>query len=54
MNNDFNRAIDLAMKDLDISKQEAIAHLTMYMCGHGTTEDFKDYINYLIKTQRVD
>ena len=37
-----------AMKELDIPRKQAIAELTVYMCGHGTVEDFKDFINYLI------
>lgn len=38
-----------ATKELGISKKQAIAELTAYMCGHGSIEDFAEFINYLIK-----
>ena len=48
-NEHFEEAVQKAMKELGISRKSAIAELTVFMCGHGTIEDFRNYINYLIK-----
>ena len=46
---EFEKAVQKAMKEMKLSRKESIAELTVYMCGHGTIEDFRDFINYLIK-----
>lgn len=48
MNDNFEEVVQKAMKEMDISRKQAIAELAAYMCGHGTIEDFRDFINYLI------
>ncbi len=45
----IEKAIKTAMKELNISEKLAICGFLMYMCGHGTVDDFKDVINYSIK-----
>ena len=47
----IEKAIKRAMEEFEISKTTAIAGLLLYMCGHGTVDDFKDVINYSIKNQ---
>lgn len=51
MNGKFEEAIQKAMKELHISYKKAMGELVVYMCGHGTVEDFKDFINYYIQNQ---
>jgi len=51
MNGQFEEAIQKAMKELHISYKKAMGELVVYMCGHGTVEDFKDFINYYIQNQ---
>jgi len=48
----IEKAIRTAMEKLNISKKLAICGLLMYMCGHGTVDDFKDVINYCIKEEK--
>lgn len=48
---DFEKAITKATTELNISRKLAICELTVFMCGFGTIEDFKDFVNYLIKNQ---
>lgn len=48
---EFEKAVQEAMEKLQISRKKAIEGLMVFMCGHGTTEDFKDFINYYIKNQ---
>ena len=43
---DFDRAIKKAMKELKIPKQKALSYLMIFMTANGSTEDFKNYINY--------
>ena len=47
----FKKAIQKAMETLNISQKRAICELTVFMCGFGTVDDFKDFVNYLIKNQ---
>lgn len=49
---DFEKLISIAMKEMNISFKKAIAGLMVFMCGYGSTEDFKDFINYYIKNQK--
>jgi hypothetical protein len=48
---DFEKAINKAMEVLGISKKKAASELMIFMCGYGTVEDFKDYINWFITHQ---
>lgn len=48
---DFEKAVQKAMKELNISRKRAMYELTVFMCGFGTIDDFKDFVNYLIKNQ---
>ena len=50
---DFEKAVQKATKELKISRKRAICELTVFMCGFGSTDDFKDFVNYLIKNQEV-
>lgn len=50
---DYDQLVQKAMKELNISEKKAIAGLMIFMCGHGTIEDFKDFINYFIKKQHI-
>lgn len=47
----FELAIEKAMVKFKLSKKEAVGELTVFMCGHGTIEDFRDFVNYLIMHQ---
>lgn len=47
----IEKAIKTAMDKLNISEKLAICEFMVYMCGHGTVDEFKDVINYLIKKQ---
>ena len=49
----IEKAIRTAMEELNISKKIAIYEFLIYMCGHGTVDDFKDVINYYIKNQDI-
>lgn len=49
---EFEKAIQEAMAKLNISKKKAICELTVFICGFGTVDDFKDFMNYLIKNQK--
>ena len=44
-------AIRTAMEELNISEKRATLEFLLYMCGHGTVDDFKDIVNYYIKNQ---
>ena len=50
----IEKVITEAMEDPRISKKTATAGLLLYMCGHGTVDDFKDVINYTIKNQKKE
>ncbi len=47
----IEKAIQTVMTKLNISEKLAICEFLLYMCGHGTVDDFKDVVNYLIKNQ---
>ncbi len=49
---EFEKAVQKAMTELNISRKRAICELTIFMCGFGTVDDFKDFVNYLIKNQK--
>ncbi|MFX1499986.1 MAG: hypothetical protein ACFFDH_03375 [Promethearchaeota archaeon] len=50
-NNNFEEAIQKAMKEFKISRKRATLELTVFMCGNGDIEDFRAFINYLIINQ---
>lgn len=47
----FELAVKTAMEELDISEFDAVIELVWYMCSHGTIDDFKDLVNYIIRNQ---
>jgi len=51
-NNNFEEAIEKAMKETHISLKRAIVELTVYICANGDTEDFRNFINFLIEYQK--
>jgi len=48
---DFERAITVAMDKFKISRLSAMCELFLFMCSHGSVEDFKEYLNYFIENQ---
>lgn len=47
----FEECIQKAVKEFEVSERKAVAQLMIYMCGHGTVDEFKDFVNYFIKNQ---
>lgn len=50
-NNNFEEAIQRAVDELGVSEKKAASELMIFMCSHGTVDQFKDFINYFIKNQ---
>ena len=47
----FEECIQKAVKEANISERQAVGALVEFMLNHGNIDEFKDFINYLIKNQ---
>jgi hypothetical protein len=47
----FEECIQKAVKEFEITEEDAVGALVIYMCQSGTIDEFKDFINYYMKNQ---
>jgi len=47
----FEECIQKAVKQEGISEEKAVGALVEFMLSNGNIDEFKDFINYLIKNQ---
>ena len=50
----FKTAIKKAMEQLNISEKKATCELLLFMCGYGSIDDFKEFMNYFIEVSNKD
>ena len=47
----FEECIQKAVKEANISEEKAVGALVEFMLSNGNIDDFKNFVNYLIKNQ---